>query len=648
MRDETPPARPRAREALLALLIVLAGAWLRGRELDETELWVDEAESCLNGLTILERGLPYGEALGLPVYENTLVEPWPESAEYEFRDSSYSASGLAVYHGWLPLYAIAASYALAGVRADPPGGLEVRHDEREMRRRTVFGRLPAVLFGVATLVVFFLAGRELYGRDLAFAALLAGAVAKPAVLLSRQARYYSATVFASSLAVLAIALVARRGRARDWALAAVAYVLLFHVHVLTFAVGCVALALVLPRALRIPGAPRRAAVAAAAVLAGTLPWVLATGFLDQAQGVPKGITLLELPEDLWTYPRSKLPFLAIAVPGLVGLLVARFAPRGRSPQFLGAWTAERGLGLVLAAWIAIAWVAFTCLAPAASLFLQRTTVPLAGPAILFGSLTICAFARTLDLPSSPVVGPALSLALAVALGGPSWSGLLSTGDHAPVRAIVEALREEGPFERGTRFYATPNDQLPLSLYTGIPFQSVAPVRKSFLDSYEGPLVLAETLARYEPLGVRRMIELARDHGEELDAEQAVDLRKAMSVELARRDVAALAGRVDAPEHALPSWIEPALAEQRAENPAAIRRKKDPVEDNPAMFRGFEIRTWLDWWPVFFYRFVDPASRSGANLNYAERIRGARARVLRTSHVLWFAGRLQEAPKAAGN
>jgi len=60
--------------ALIVLALVLRGAWL-GREL----LWIDEAESTINALTILDHGVPVDHHLGLPLYENTLVRPWPRA-----------------------------------------------------------------------------------------------------------------------------------------------------------------------------------------------------------------------------------------------------------------------------------------------------------------------------------------------------------------------------------------------------------------------------------------------------------------------------------------------------------------------------------------------------------------------------------------
>jgi len=43
-----------------------------------------------------------------------------------------------------------------------------------------------------------------------------------------------------------------------------------------------------------------------------------------------------------------------------------------------------------------------------------------------------------------------------------------------------------------------------------------------------------------------------------------------------------------------------------------------------MFRGFTIRTSPNWWQTYQYRFVDPTSRSGEHVNYADRVRSALA------------------------
>jgi hypothetical protein len=99
---------------------VLAGALLRASFLPQDALWVDEAESAINSLTILDHGYPTDGYLGMPIYENILLRRWPESEEYEFKDVSYSPGGLAIYHGWLPLYSIAGAFSLAGITPDRP------------------------------------------------------------------------------------------------------------------------------------------------------------------------------------------------------------------------------------------------------------------------------------------------------------------------------------------------------------------------------------------------------------------------------------------------------------------------------------------------------------------------------------------------
>src|SRR5687767_666742 len=61
---------------LLGLLIAVA-ALLRLPDLGVRPMWVDEAESSINALTILQHGVPVDHYLGIPIYENMLIEPWP-------------------------------------------------------------------------------------------------------------------------------------------------------------------------------------------------------------------------------------------------------------------------------------------------------------------------------------------------------------------------------------------------------------------------------------------------------------------------------------------------------------------------------------------------------------------------------------------
>src|SRR5687767_13546904 len=130
---------------IAAFVLILGTAFfLRARDLAATPSSGDEAESAINALTIAQHGVPRGDYLGLPIYENVLAEPWPQHPEYEFRDSSYSKRGLVIYHGWLPLYSMWASQRLYGVRPDEVSpDLRVRHSPAEVRRRVVAARAPA-------------------------------------------------------------------------------------------------------------------------------------------------------------------------------------------------------------------------------------------------------------------------------------------------------------------------------------------------------------------------------------------------------------------------------------------------------------------------------------------------------------------------
>src|SRR5438874_7097139 len=85
-------------EWFLIPLVIAAGFAVRVVRLDSFPFWCDEAESSINALTILQHGYPTDSYGGLPIYENTLVRPWPGNPEYEFKDISYSDKGMAVYH----------------------------------------------------------------------------------------------------------------------------------------------------------------------------------------------------------------------------------------------------------------------------------------------------------------------------------------------------------------------------------------------------------------------------------------------------------------------------------------------------------------------------------------------------------------------
>ena len=621
--------------AWLGALLVIALA-LRLAHLDYPALFIDEAESAINAMTILEHGYPADEYLGLPIFENTLIRPWPGGhPEYEFRDVSYSDRGAALYHGWLPLFAMAASLKAAGVEpdvpADPP---RVQTSLHEMRRRTLAARMPAVVFGTLFVLVAWVAARSMAGRDFGSAAGLIAAtmvaLAPPAVRVAREARYYSATHAIGLWCCLMVWLMVRDGRWRDHILGGIAFALLFHTHVMTFAVASLAWLLVLPFIARQPGAMPKLATFAGINLLAIVPWVLVTGFPGPAMDLPAARELLYFPQDYVAYlvRHWKLAFvLAVGVLTLASVaLLRRRLPERVTRPFLE----PAGALVLLLAWLVIGYVAFLALVPAPSAFLWRLTLAVQGPGIVLIAILLAAGARMIGpripLVAAAVIGVGLPLMPSVRrplMAPPAWD--------QPINGAIAYLRTQ-QLAPGTRVYATPLGHLTLTFLTGMPVQSTAPVHKQFFDSFDGELVILETAWRGQELPAGRVSETAGAAGVALTSQEASDWAWRLSTRRLRLE---LADRGTIPEPALeeiPDYLVGLATELAALPPRA--QDAEGHWDNPAMFRGYETTDKWGFWQVFFYRFVDPASRSNHNLNYSDRIRGARAVVLDSTWVVF--------------
>lgn len=636
--------RARLLERGLVVALFAAGIALRADDFAGLPLSTDEAESALNALTILERGVPVDRYAGQPMFENTLLRPWPESDEYEFRDLSYSRD-LAVYHGWLPLYAMAGSFAAAGVAPDPapaPGEpMRPRHGAREAALRTAAARAPSILFAVGFLAAAWFAGRALLGRDAALAALALAAFAGPCVRVARQARYYSATLLLSTVCCLALWRLGQRGRHRDAALAALALTLLFHTHAITFAGACVVAGLWLPLRLRGRGAAGPLALLAGLTAAGVVPWLALTGAVEALGQVPAARGLMVFPDDVVSYlagHRGATVLVLGAGAALVGAQVLRgslgWSARWRRAAQPLARPGARILrpAALLTLWSLALPATFLALAPAPSCFLWRMTLGVQGPGIVLTGVLLCVGARALGLRSVPGrAAPALAVSLvALAAGvlnpGPRPAPPWSAGE--PVHAAVAHLRALD-LPAGSRLYATPDQHLPLTLYTGLPVQSIAPIRGAFLDAFPGQVVFIDACAPSAGVDARLLEEEARADGLELGPHLARAWSARLATRLLREDVARAAASVTPPLEPLPGFVARAVARARA----GPRPEQDPRWQNPAVFRGHEVHTRRGFWQVLFYRFVDPAARTGERANYARRMREADATVLSSGWVV---------------
>ncbi len=193
--------------------------------------------------------------------------------------------------------------------------------------------------------------------------------------------------------------------------------------------------------------------------------------------------------------------------------------------------------------------------------------------------------------------------------------------NAPIDLVEVLRRWEIP--SGARLYSTPNDHLVLSYYTGLPIQSIAPIRKSFLDAFEGPIFFIDAKSGARFLSVDQVLEIAAEHGVELSADQARRMLDKLNVTL----VADAVSKKTAAHWPPPRDLSPLERSIAAEQAEAMRVEYTEGKQSPALFRGYEVRDPSDWWALFFYRFAGVESRWRNRLNYAERMQSASALIL---------------------
>lgn len=614
-------------EASLVALVLVAAFAIRMLYIDERPFWVDEAESSINAMTIIENGYPTDAYLGIPIYENTLIQPWPGNAEYEFRDLSYSDKHVAVYHGWLPLYAIAGSFALHGIAPDEANGARsVKHDLHERKRRTRAARLPSILFGLLFLAVVFVGAKRLFGPDAAWAGLIVGSIYPHHLAISRQARYYSAEVALTTACAVSVWLFVKDCKWKHVYLAAVAFTLLFHTHLLSFFAAGLVLLLVAPLIVRRhEGGVRKLMAFTVLVAAGTLPWIIATGFYGQQGRIPRAWPLLNLPDDLWRYPPVQA-FSAIAgiIIALLTAWVALMKPR--VSQRLAAPAKQLGpVLLFLSVWAACGYTTFIALVPTVSFDKSRLNLSYWGPLFLLASVGSAAIARVLAPRHSLVLAPVVLFVIFFATGHRlNLHETFSWGDWKEDSIVLDQLGAMS-MDPTTKFYAAPSDHLILSFYSGIPVQDITPVRKSYLDSYSGNIVYIDRAVSVDTglLTAESVKAAALRDGLRLSPEAAEtwsillrtrDYREAMLKSLSRGS---------------PQEIEP-VPPFGGQLLDAHHREVSSIFTNSSLelvTRGFDISSWSDWRVVMRYRFVGPAARSGIHANYSARLRGADAVIL---------------------
>jgi hypothetical protein len=604
--------------AAVGLLVIVAVA-LRGYRLGSSTLWVDEAESALNALTIVADGVPGDHVLGQPIYENTLVRPWPDNPEYEFRDISYSDRGLAVYHSWLPLYSIAAAFRLAGVTpADARHSTPLRNASRaEIEYWSAVPRLPAIVFSVVAVVAAWGLGWLIQGKPAAFAFAFTVATSDFFVDAGRQARYYSASIAGGVVCGLAIWNAWRRGRLSDHALAGLAVGVLFHIH----SVSAVAMSTLYVAASPMGRHQSRlwlrmlTAGAVGAVL--IVPWAAWSGLLSHTNWTPAARGYLDLRMVLSSLPSNPAIWLTLAAG--FGWWAAAVRPGSPISDRWRRPILESATGLYFTAgWLAVSYASFLALMPAASFFPYRLNLMIAVPLMLAVSLLVATVGHAVR-PGAVFV-PTIAMAVILVL----WKEL-PPGLPRPIEertpAFLGMVRgwELGP---GGRIFASPNDHLVLTYYTGRPVQSIFPVRREWLDRFAHDLIILESRS-YDPLTPALVHEAARRQGRVLNEAEAISRAREAPAIAAHVDLRA-SGVSVAPPTRTPDALDEDLVDMvRHSTREALQRS---LRGTP-LGRDGTVSSWHDFRSAFYYWFSDPARRQGMGLNYRTCRAQARATVL---------------------
>jgi hypothetical protein len=632
-------ARPAGRR-LVSWIVLLAGLII-GTTLRlsflERQLWVDEAESSINALTILEHGYPTDHYLGLPIYENVLLTPTSHE-EYEFKDPSYSDKGLAVYHGWLPLYSIAAAFALAGITPDRDDGNPptVRHGVQELTRRTVVPRIPSILFAALFMIGGYGLGRATSGADTGWTLFVAAALADPFVSFGWQARYYSATLALTALGGWMIWRYLVHARWRDAVAAGLALVLLFHTHSLSFLILSVLLLACAPIMVGSRRDLMKLSATGVLVVLGLLPWMYFTGFLVEAARIPSAWEVVTFPHDFLSWFATRKAF-AVIIGSMLTLVVLsrgeRYRPQSR---LMAAARTIRQPVYFAVAWFVIAYLAFMLLIPANSFYSQRLTLVLAIPGYLLLALSTAAASRAMAARGSVLLAPLLLLVFLGARGTVRFQF-----DHQPAPAHMQMFAElagRWTLAPGTRVYSFPNSNLLLTYSLGLPVQSIAPIRTSFLDQYPGDIILLETGVPYSELADEEVRQIGAAYGSDLSAAEVRQMNLRVQREGARRYLEGRVAAIWPPSEPLGELERDILERTRT---ATLRRGEQMAAEFP-LFRGFAPALMYDsqWAPVH-YRFVDPAARVGDHANYRRRMREGTAIVLPSGSIVFDARRKRD-------
>ncbi|MBT6691637.1 hypothetical protein HOB10_04890 [Candidatus Parcubacteria bacterium] len=200
---------------LLGLIIVL-GFCLRYINIGKHILWVDEAETVINTIQVIEDGYPHGYFKGQPIHENISYIKI-EDPVYRYASTNYYGSKYENNKGWLTYFYLAPFIKTFGFSE-------------------LSSRLPFLLFYIlTTIVIFFFTNRLLKNKKIALVASLIFAIDILAIYYGKQARYYSIFMFLGvSSMYLNYLYIHSKKNIHLWLLTT-SLILTFHTHITLFA-----------------------------------------------------------------------------------------------------------------------------------------------------------------------------------------------------------------------------------------------------------------------------------------------------------------------------------------------------------------------------------------------------------------------------
>jgi uncharacterized membrane protein len=545
---------------------------------------------------------------------------------------------MAIGKGWLPLYSIAAAFAIAGIQPDVDDGRPpaARHTMQELARRTMVPRIPSLVFAVVSLFCFYQLGRSLSGGDTAWSALVAAAFGGAVVWFGWQAHYYSATLALSGLSGLAVWKLTERGTWRDAVAAGLALMLLFHTHWLSF---LILTGVLLANAPLGPGRPRwvpKLLLTAAIAALGIVPWLYWTNVLEAAKGTPMAWPLLAFPSDFVAWFVGRKGFMGAIGLVLALALLSATSPRQRfARRVMAAAASDRHAFYFALTWFAIAYSAFIFLSPAADFVNLQLTLVLAVPGYLLFALCVAVAARAITPRLSVVVAPLVVLAF---LGGRAATVAPSRlTPPSGVEAFLD-VASRWTLEAGTKIYAWPDENVLLTYISGLPVQSVAPVRKAFLDQYPGDVIFVETGTAYADQPLTEVRTIATGQGVSLSVDEARQVALRVQRHGARQYLEGLVADIWPPSEPI-GTIDRALIARYAEETLPAGRA---IAEHYRLLRGWPATNMMTshWLPASYW-FVSPEQRVGDRLNYRDRIRRATGIVLPNGSII-FDGRRNRA------